>query len=248
MGLVHRDISTGNVMWLDGIGKLSDLEYCMEYERGEQTLHNELTVRKSDQSFPAHQEDYQGTPYFLSAEVLSHNYLYWPGDSENVGFWGRRSGQEAIFVTNYIHDAESLWWLLIYFILSTRPVGETNIPPEQVKERIAVYEKFFPTYDFISTRKNVNENPFHSRNLFRALFVKEPYPKQYTSLLEFAFDSFRTKIVNVYRKAEEVNLKFDPSPMVGLHQEIEVLLSGMLRSAKSAGEFVFLKNHNRRVK
>ena len=144
-------------------------------------------------------------------------------------------------MTNYIHDAESLWWLHAFFLFSTRPVGEINIPPQQVKERIAVYEKFFPAYDFISTRENIMKNPFHSRNLFRALFVKEPYPKQYTSLLEFAFDSFRTKIVNVYRKAEEVNLKFDPSPMVGLHQEIEVLLSGMLKSAKAVGEFVFLE-------
>lgn len=45
MGIVHRDISTGNVMWVDGIGKLMDLEFCIEYDRESGEAHADITVR-----------------------------------------------------------------------------------------------------------------------------------------------------------------------------------------------------------
>lgn len=45
MGIVHRDVSLGNVMYDHGQGKLADLEYCMEYDNRERTVeHQELTV------------------------------------------------------------------------------------------------------------------------------------------------------------------------------------------------------------
>jgi serine/threonine protein kinase len=44
MGIVHRDISTGNIMWYKGVGKLMDLEFSTKYGCGSQGTHMDLTV------------------------------------------------------------------------------------------------------------------------------------------------------------------------------------------------------------
>ena len=44
MKTVHRDVSSGNVMWVNGVGKLMDLEFCMEYIRDDGVVHADLTV------------------------------------------------------------------------------------------------------------------------------------------------------------------------------------------------------------
>ncbi len=31
-GYVHRDVSSANILWVNGVGKLSDLEYCKTIE------------------------------------------------------------------------------------------------------------------------------------------------------------------------------------------------------------------------
>ena len=105
MGIVHRDVSSGNVMWVDGIGKLIDLEYCMEYRRAEGEVHAELTVCVLHLFSPNLIIVLQGTPFFMSAEDLHHQYLDWPYNRDS-NFMTIDS--EDQFVPNYIHDGESL--------------------------------------------------------------------------------------------------------------------------------------------
>ena len=45
MDIVHRDVSTGNVMWVDGVGKLMDLEFCIEYDHESGEARADITVR-----------------------------------------------------------------------------------------------------------------------------------------------------------------------------------------------------------
>ena len=44
MGIVHRDVSSGNIMFHKGVGKLMDFEFCMEYDRKDHKVHQELSV------------------------------------------------------------------------------------------------------------------------------------------------------------------------------------------------------------
>ena len=59
----------------------------------------------------------QGTPDFISAEINVSGYKYRPfippdpnNESSSYSFDGRRTG----FWANYLHDLESLWWILVW--------------------------------------------------------------------------------------------------------------------------------------
>ncbi|KAJ7094076.1 hypothetical protein B0H15DRAFT_882400 [Mycena belliarum] len=99
LGLVHRDVSAGNILLVDGVGKLSDLEYMHSF-KGQQP--------------PAKVYRTMGTPEFTSAEVAACEYLYRPFigvdlDDDNLlpppPFW-----------FNPLHDLESLMWIAVFTV------------------------------------------------------------------------------------------------------------------------------------
>lgn len=77
LGWVHRDISSGNILVVNGEVKISDLEYAKLVT--ESSLHGIRTVCCSLISFEHNAHDvFQGTIYFMSIEVDAHKYLHLP--------------------------------------------------------------------------------------------------------------------------------------------------------------------------
>ncbi|KAI0086023.1 hypothetical protein BDY19DRAFT_1050220 [Irpex rosettiformis] len=168
-GWVHCDVSSGNILLVDGFVKISDLEYA-----------------KSMKDNSSHSER-SGTAFFMSIEAGYHAYKFRgmginesDSDSEtensadddeddldlesflrlgvqlvadedikksDSGSWGSVSNPKSaaippIFRYNPLHDIESVWWLLVYLLLYRTPVivGDTST---RISKQIAFYRQFF---------------------------------------------------------------------------------------------------------
>ncbi|KAG1727324.1 hypothetical protein EDB19DRAFT_1857653 [Suillus lakei] len=88
-GWVHRDFSIGNVIWVDGVGKLGDFEYAKEMDSN---TSNDVRT---------------GTMFFMAVEVESQKYLFYP----RKGYYPNQPS----FRMNFLHDIESVWWALTWF-------------------------------------------------------------------------------------------------------------------------------------
>ncbi|KAI0689963.1 hypothetical protein BC835DRAFT_217918 [Cytidiella melzeri] len=128
-GWVHRDISAGNILILEGPNvnkaKLSDLEYAKRLDTGGK---------------------HEGTANFMSVEVDAGTYLFSStlqrpqrskakANADHLAF-RRQLDQRALtdkvgrrdqsilhqkpneFSYNPIHDLESIWWIAVYFVVN----------------------------------------------------------------------------------------------------------------------------------
>ncbi|KAI0086022.1 hypothetical protein BDY19DRAFT_996208 [Irpex rosettiformis] len=158
-GWVHRDVSSGNILLVDGFAKISDLEYA-----------------KSMKDNSSHSER-SGTALFMSIEAGYHAYKFGGAGTNKSAFGsvtgggpvrrtflvahpitgkGKKGGSKAwgsadkpkatsippIFRYNPLHDIESVWWLLVYLLLYRSPVidGDTST---RISKQSAFYGKFF---------------------------------------------------------------------------------------------------------
>ncbi|TFY58406.1 hypothetical protein EVG20_g8164 [Dentipellis fragilis] len=112
IGWVHRDISSGNLLWYStaegGRGILSDLEYAKKFNPDGEGSSDPKT----------------GTPYFMAVEIQHQVYFNTTqshqkrsirdvrsGPTQNIG---RKTNYQVIH--NYEHDIESFFWLLLWTI------------------------------------------------------------------------------------------------------------------------------------
>uniref|UniRef100_A0A0W0G1V1 Protein kinase domain-containing protein n=1 Tax=Moniliophthora roreri TaxID=221103 RepID=A0A0W0G1V1_MONRR len=122
-GMVHRDISTGNLLVSEVEGelrcKITDLEYAKKVGASSQSLQDIKT----------------GTPYFMALEIWMGHYLFRPERPKNEILRGSaflsmlegmdaRQGTSAPVRYNYLHDLESLFWILMYFLLIMHPADD----------------------------------------------------------------------------------------------------------------------------
>ncbi|EKM56466.1 uncharacterized protein PHACADRAFT_207697 [Phanerochaete carnosa HHB-10118-sp] len=143
-GWVHRDVSAGNVLIIDNVGKLVDFEYAKH--ESDDWRHK---VR-------------MGTPYFTAVEVERHRYskrnqktpMQRPPekiqrckkrklapDSERPSDEDNKTRPKPYtlhilpvmpFRHNPLHDLESVLWLALYIVLcSTIEKWDTDLPDEQ---------------------------------------------------------------------------------------------------------------------
>ncbi|KAH9474522.1 hypothetical protein JR316_0012983 [Psilocybe cubensis] len=123
-GWVHRDISDGNILACKTEGsdsqplkiwqaKLIDLEYATPFQRPDEAAADPKT----------------GTPYFMPVEILRKRYLFNQGLDflqlqghyevvSTVVDSGRLAAEHRFVIHNYQHDLESVWWLILYLIVS----------------------------------------------------------------------------------------------------------------------------------
>ncbi|KAI0328259.1 hypothetical protein GY45DRAFT_1208483, partial [Cubamyces sp. BRFM 1775] len=104
---IHRDVSSGNILFFKGRSKLCDLEYAKEFD---------LSVggRSSDPK--------TGTPIFMAIELLSNTpILNNLGFSEKIGvagqLWTHSPPSQAIR-HNFQHDLESIFWILAWLVFT----------------------------------------------------------------------------------------------------------------------------------
>jgi len=135
------------------------------------------------------------------------------------------------FCQNYLHDAESLWWIACWFLLATHPVEEQE-EQEEHKElqslgRRRLYDHFFPAD--ILKRGIPSQNPF-----IRPPDPNPPFgppdsavlPAAYQRSFNFVLNDSRDLLVERYRKAEAPE-EFDASAMDDVFQEAFVIWRGI---------------------
>ncbi|KAJ7625037.1 hypothetical protein DFH06DRAFT_1229672 [Mycena polygramma] len=97
LGLVHRDVSAGNILFIDGHGKLTDLEYLQSF-KGTQPQSAERCI---------------GTVDYASGEAAAQRYCFVP-DTDDV------RPPRPPFRFNPLHDLESTYWIGLWTILYHR--------------------------------------------------------------------------------------------------------------------------------
>ncbi|CCL99699.1 uncharacterized protein FIBRA_01720 [Fibroporia radiculosa] len=134
-GWVHRDLSTGNILVLNGKVRLADFEYA----------------KRLDESSPSH-DIRTGTADFMSIEVDDQDYFFLVQESNDAkiktddlldDLSDDESPQvpletvEVMFRYNPLHDFESLWWISVYFLFNKRikTVDEAPPPPHDYSQQ-----------------------------------------------------------------------------------------------------------------
>lgn len=173
----------------------------------------------------------------MSAEVLCGKYLWAKKNSQNP------KARKAPFVQNHLHDAESKWWLLMYFLLTTHPADEPeDVTTAKERARMNTFHVFFPN-NLADVRPKLCFNPFHEDELLGRLQDSSVFPDAYTELVNFVVDDLRDMIVQAYDAAEATvsHGNFNTTPMEEIHKKIGKLLATMEDKANAIGRIEYNK-------
>lgn len=145
---IHRDISTGNILYDGKNGRLGDLEYVTFYDDKPNTTHNVKT----------------GTLQFMAVEVLNGRYHY--RDDEDDPFLvpipaSASDTPDHPFRHNVLHDLESIWWLVMWTILSYIPDSFVADAKNLADQENACYSLFSSDLSVVGTeRRNALEDKY----------------------------------------------------------------------------------------
>ncbi|KAJ7201726.1 hypothetical protein C8J57DRAFT_415587 [Mycena rebaudengoi] len=193
LGLVHRDVSAGNVLYVDGIGKLTDLEYLKVY--------NAPSAPGVDFGI--------GTVEFTAVEVAAKTYSFVPY-MENPPII-------PPFFFNPLHDLESTMWIALWKLMHhTRHNNSPNSlwtdcfsrahPHRTVGLRIASLQVPFPSLPPSDPRRQALDL---LNSLRRALHVRHS-----TFEVDFAgsraFDKAHEIFIDAYEKAASSSVPTTP--------------------------------------
>ncbi|KAK7060865.1 hypothetical protein VNI00_000598 [Paramarasmius palmivorus] len=191
-GYVHRDISTGNILFRQDengqiVARLCDLEYAKEV---------------SQPAADAHQDFKTGTPHFIAVEVEQGDYEFWPDPPALTAREKLKSKKVVLssaqakppFRYNYLHDLESVWWILSYTLFSKVPEGK--VPQgEELQKAHDVRSAIFP-HPFTS----LSREKFLTRRLSRQNSLVT-LPEEFSSAGDIV-DSFGYYLADQYTKLE----------------------------------------------
>lgn len=126
-GFVHRDLSPGNIIVVDGKAKISDLEFAKARKVADLQRLTKLpegcsspavvdtrTVSYFFVVFGPALTPSQGTLKFAAVEMVDGYYRFTPSES-HAGSTGDR-----VFLYTPLHDYESVWWIATWVIFSCR--------------------------------------------------------------------------------------------------------------------------------
>ncbi|KAI0669718.1 hypothetical protein C8Q78DRAFT_1080406 [Trametes maxima] len=173
-GWVHRDISTGNLMWYNDRGLLADLEYA----------------RKFDPAARSRADSKTGTAFFMAVEIQKQLMLYSrPSNSRTrsdarAALFGTGSDPEMTWrappvIHNFQHDLESMFWVLLWTYLVRLPhpwlPSPEGVPVAQPDNNDRAQVPDVPSFLSvgISAPRNAS-TPVNERAIIQALFQNTP--------------------------------------------------------------------------
>ncbi|KAI0701055.1 hypothetical protein BC835DRAFT_295958 [Cytidiella melzeri] len=161
-GWAHRDISSGNILIVDGKLKLGDIEYAKDMydDTGHSTRSGTALFMSIEADSCSH--EFRGLGEYEDEEASNPETdldRMWertgarrtkaaPKDMNFQDEAGSTAKQTQLppFRHNPLHDIESLWWLLVYLTLNRSPIipGDT---PSRLEQQRAFYGPFFTDRD-----------------------------------------------------------------------------------------------------
>ena len=83
---------------------------------------------------------------FMDGENIAKQYIDAPTDSSVSHCKSEQDNNRPdVFSANYIHDLESIWWILIWVLLGYRKAGSEE-STEDYKSEISQRKKILPNY------------------------------------------------------------------------------------------------------
>ncbi|KAJ7135376.1 hypothetical protein C8R43DRAFT_615500 [Mycena crocata] len=141
LGLVHRDVSLGNILVFQGRGMLSDLEYMKVY-REDLMMHGlgHRTVKLCAEP----REAKTANMLFTSVEAQKNKYVFVPPERHNsaTGEWeaiDQTQGPYQFFRHNPLHDMESTLWIAFWVITC----GSVNAEGTLTLSQTDTWQKYF---------------------------------------------------------------------------------------------------------
>ncbi|KAJ7747919.1 hypothetical protein DFH07DRAFT_1062626 [Mycena maculata] len=182
--LVHRDITPANILVINGIGKLSDLEYSKSVDRDGPAVDIEIS-----NAIPKDSEHKTGTKAYIAIEVERDKYLfttrlYTPAGTDEVV----KLEPPPDFCFNPIHDLESIFWIVLWVLTHYR----VEITRHDGQSKLAA--NFF---DLTSPSCNLSRFEALSYDQFQPTQFPGPFSHAVKSLLQV-----RSALLEAYRKFE----------------------------------------------
>ncbi|KAF9645072.1 hypothetical protein BDM02DRAFT_3263161 [Thelephora ganbajun] len=150
-GFIHKDLSPENVTVINGVAKISDLEFAKLRHAEDLEM---LTKRDGPGSFT--QDIRLATPEFVALEVLQGTYYFRPHVEVKQIHPRDYKPQPCLFTHNPLHDFESVWWITVWFVLSAKlenVITEEQLTPlvdrlEAMRmDLVAAYQTYEQSFD-----------------------------------------------------------------------------------------------------
>ncbi|KAI5993502.1 hypothetical protein EDD15DRAFT_2529998 [Pisolithus albus] len=203
IGWVHRDLSTGNVLYWGGVGKLADLEYAK---------HVDSSITHEVQT---------GTLEFMACEVEAQRYLFQPHGGKSLA--KTNPAAKCPFRFNPLHDMESLWWIATWTLYYHVDQRGSRPSPEQITQFHDLFpgrlrgrfDVFVDDLDYgvlpASFRDAGYEVEFMHQEIMVAYTESEKsIPPTYTNPLEKLHSDFTHCLASAFAASENIEI-FSPN-------------------------------------
>lgn len=168
---------------------------------------------------------FQGTSLFVAHELTQNEYLY----VERLGELSTLPPYPWVFRQNILHDAESLFWVLLWNLFTKDPESLPRTP-DYITNR---QKSFLRSFVSEGSRVLIITN---GKALVRAL---QFFPDSYLPFKK-ALHSYRETLYSWYQKEEEWTEDNGPDESVfkGVYKDIIPIISGLLVDAIGIGPLV----------
>ena len=215
-GFVHRDLSPGNIIVVNGKAKISDLEFAKARKVADLQMLTKRPERPSSSAvvdtrtvshfivvFGLAFTPSQGTLGFAAVEAVGGCYKFTPPEEFLAEFT-----EDRIFLYTPLHDYESVWWIATWIIFSCR---------------LNATEDAAARNGLLSDRISL----FSDRRVLRRRGMS--LPKELHPLVT-TLDKMRITLLKKYREYEE---KFDGSHILDVVPALIECLQDLVEAAKA---------------
>ncbi|KAF9020593.1 hypothetical protein BDZ89DRAFT_1164142 [Hymenopellis radicata] len=205
-GFIHRDISPGNCLLFmkERHIKISDLEYACRYDSQCQST---LTGTPAFMAVEYQALRHYFSPYFLKRPAMEKRSIQ---DIRDMREKEMREGEKhSWFRFNFLHDLESVLWILLSHLLTTVPNCLHADDEDTVERHVAVVELYYELFD--GSLKGSMERHGFIRNIAQPVFTR-------------GFSNAKRVLEAIYNKANASPLcKIMPAfqYLVGCYVEVE---------------------------